>query len=566
MAVKLCWYNWKMIPNTRFRYIPLVFFLLFLLLIANASIAATIDEIQASLLEQLGYNPTAPFDIETPGISPSNPSPQIANVYRENGFEPLWVDAQGPIPNAAVLLNVLKTSLNEGLEPEDYHSAEIESKWHAMDSNELATLDILLTTSLHAYVSDVREGRLDPCLKNPDLFTCARDRMIDPVALSTQAMAASDLDIFLQNQAPDGNQYRNLRNILKQYREIENSGGWQIIPAGPVLKPGMTDPRVPLIRDRLTLTGHLAADIDPDKPSVYDHEVVDAVMQFQEKYGLEIDGIFGEATRSAMNVPVARLIRRIIINMERLRWLSRGAGRRHVMVNIANFNLVVIEDAQIVLEMPVIVGKSYRETPVFSDIITYIEFNPFWNIPPSIAQKDILPKLKTDPSYLMSMGIHVFEGWRADAKELDSAKIQWDTISKGRMAAFKLRQDPGPKNFLGRVKFMFPNRFAVYLHDTPSQELFQRAVRTFSSGCIRLSNPIELAEYLLEGNEDGWKPEKINQTVDSGIRTVIKLQTPVPIHIVYLTAHTDSDGCICFKKDIYNRDKLLEKALFEPAS
>lgn len=557
----------KMISDKRFQHILLTFLTLFQLLFAQASSAVTIDEIQASLLDQLGYSPSAPYDTEKSDISMSATSPQIIDVYRENGFEPLWVDIHGPNRNAAVLFKVLKASPDEGLNPEDYHTAEIESKWPVIDSKELATLDILLTTALHSYVSDVREGRLDPCLKNPDLFTCARDRRIDPVALTAQAMAVSDLDIFLQNQAPDGDQYRNLRNVLKQYREIEKIGGWKTIPEGPILKPGMTDPRVPLIRYRLAATWHMVMDAAPVDPSVYDDEVVAAVKQFQEKYGLKVDGIFGEATRSAMNVSVADLIRRIIINMERLRWLSRGAGKRHVMVNIASFRLVVIENAQIILEMPVIVGKSYRETPVFSDLITYIEFNPFWNIPPSIAKKDILPKLKTDPSYLTSMGIRVFEGWRADSKELDPLEIRWDTITRGRMATFKLRQDPGPKNFLGRVKFMFPNRFAVYLHDTPSQELFQRTVRMFSSGCIRVGNPLELAEYLLEENKkDEWKSEKIRQTVDSGIRTVVKLKTPVPIHIVYLTAYTDSDGCVCFKKDIYGRDELLEKALFESTS
>jgi murein L,D-transpeptidase YcbB/YkuD len=216
--------------------------------------------------------------------------------------------------------------------------------------------------------------------------------------------------------------------------------------------------------------------------------------------------------------------------------------------------------------MPVIVGNNYRETPVFSDVITYIEFNPFWNIPPTIARDDILPRLKKDPAWLSTMGIHVFDGWKADSVELFPETIQWDSISKSRMAAFKLRQDPGPNNFLGRVKFMFPNRFAVYLHDTPAQELFQRTIRTFSSGCIRLSKPLELAALLLEPDNNGWNPDKIRRTVDGGIRTVVKLKSPLPIHIVYLTAYTDSEGCVCFKKDIYGRDELLVKALFGSTS
>lgn len=548
--------------NLRFHFLLSSFLFSFLLITAPSSGAVTGDKIQASIVEQLGYDPSVPFVIESPGVIPSGVDPQIADVYRENGFEPLWVDARGPTRKAAVLLNVLKSSSNEGLDAEDYHPARIESLWDNLDSKSLASVDILLTSSLHAYVSDVREGRLDPCLKNPDLFTCARDRRIDPVDLIAEAMSVPDLNLFLQNQPPDNDQYRNLRNILKQYREIDKNGGWPEVPEGPVLKPGMNDPRVPLIRKRLSAAVLPMPSELNDDTFIYDDATADAVMQFQEVHGLDVDGIFGEATRTAMNVPASSIIRRILINMERLRWLSRGAGNRFVIVNIASFQLAVIEDAHIVLQMPVIVGKNYRETPVFSDLISYIEFNPFWNIPPSIAQNDILPKLKKDPSYLAEMGIHVFDGWQAEAKELDPALIQWDTISRSQAAAFKFRQNPGPKNFLGRVKFMFPNRFSVYLHDTPSQDLFKYTTRTFSSGCIRLSRPLELAAVLLEGNDNRWNPDMIRQTVESGTRTVAKLGSPIPIHIVYLTAYTDMSGCVCFSKDVYGRDRLLEQALF----
>jgi len=545
-----------------YRTLFSVLSLLVLLVAVESASAATLEEIQASLLDQLGYNPSAPFVVESTGTVPSNADPQIVNVYRENGFEPLWVDDNGPTVKATVLLSVLKKAESEGLDPADYQTPRIESQWGAAGSKEQASIDILLTAALHAYVSDLREGRLDPCLLNPDLFTCARDRRIDPVELTMQAMAAPDLGLFLQDQAPDSSQYKNLRNMLHRYREIENKGGWSEVPKGLILEPGMSDPRVPLIVARLAATGYLPPATPSKNPFLYDDETVDAVMQFQEKHGLEVDGIIGQKTRNTMNIPVSSIIRQILINMERLRWLSRGAGERYVMVNIASFSLMVVDGAQIVLDMPVIVGKNYRKTPVFSDSIAYIEFNPFWNIPPSIARDDILSKIIKDPSYLSRMGIHVFDGWKADSKELLPETIQWDKVSKGQMATFKLRQNPGPNNFLGRVKFMFPNRFAVYLHDTPAQELFQHAVRTFSSGCIRLSKPIELATLLLETDDSEWNAERILQTVDSGKRTVVKLQSPLPIHIVYLTVYTDLDGCVCFKKDIYGRDKLLLKALY----
>jgi murein L,D-transpeptidase YcbB/YkuD len=520
------------------------------------------EDIRAAVIELLSPAPAPGLFPVAPSGTDASDSPSITDVYRENNFYPLWIGGDRPTPDAFIILNILKSAENEGLDPMDYHVSQIESQLDTAGPASLAATDILLTTALHGYVSDIHEGRIDPCLKDPDLFTCARDRSIDPVQLMAKAMAASDLNGFLLDQAPDSSQYRDLRSALARYREIEANGGWPMVPEGPTLKSGMSDPGVLLIRERLAATGDLIESSPPEFPLVYDDKMVKAVLNFQEKQGLKIDGIIGRETRSAMNIPVSSLIHRIVINMERLRWLSRGAGRRHVTVNIASFELAVFNNGEIVLEMPVIVGKNYRETPVFSDVISYIEFNPFWNVPPSIARRDILPKLKKDPSYLSMMGIRVFDGWQAGASEIDPDSIRWETVSWSRMGALKLRQDPGPKNLLGRAKFMFPNRFSVYLHDTPSQELFQRTTRTFSSGCIRLSSPFELAEYLLSENNHGWSREEIKEIVDTGARTVVRLESPVPIHIVYLTAYTDANGSVHFKKDIYGRDAQLENALF----
>lgn len=560
MNVKQHWYiEWmKLIIHLRL-FLPVALFAL-QALSAHDLYGSQNENIQAAIIELLGRN-ASPFSMESADDEATGAA-SITDVYRENDFDPIWIAFNRPTLKADILLSILKSAENEGLKPRDYHVPQIASQWDTTDSKVLAATDILLTTALHGYVSDIHEGRLDPCLKDPDLFTCARDRSIDPMELTEQAMAASDLSGFLIDQAPDSSQYRDLRSALARYREIEANGGWPMVPEGPTLKSGMNDPRVPLIRERLAATGNLAASSPPGDPLLYDDEIVNGVLIFQEKHGLKVDGIVGTETRSAMNVQVSSLIHQIVINMERLRWLSRGAGKRHVVVNIASYELAVFNNGEIVIEMPVIVGKNYRETPVFSDVISYIEFNPFWNVPPSIARRDILPKLRNDPSYLSMMGIRVFDGWQADAGELDPDGIRWETISWNRMGAFKLRQDPGPKNLLGRAKFMFPNRFSVYLHDTPSQELFQRTVRTFSSGCIRLSSPFELAEYLLSENNHGWSMEKIQETVDSGVRTVVKLESPVPIHIVYLTAYADADGHIHFKKDVYGRDALLESALF----
>ena len=536
---------------------------LFLLLTAGHLLAISPEDIRSNLVEQLGYNASELFSIKSKVMDTNVSHPLIANVYRENGFEPLWVDVRGPNRNAVILFKVLKSASEQGLDPEDYQADQIESYWHRTDSASLAKIDILLTSALHAYVSDVREGRLDPCIRDPDLFTCARDRSIDPVELTAQVFAAKDLSSFLDAQAPNTIQYRELRHVLKQYRDIENSGGWLSIPEGPLLRPGEHDPAIPLVRERLAATGDLDSEILPDDPGLYDEALEIVVKEFQHRQGLEQDGIIGVATRNAMNIPVSYKIRRILINMERLRWISRDLGPLYVLVNIAGYRLSLFNDTWQVLEMPVIVGKHYRKTPVFSSYIKYIELNPYWNIPPSIAKKDILPKLKTDPGYLSDHQIRVFDGWESDARELDPAQIHWTEITAGQMGGFSLRQDPGPKNLLGRVKFVFPNRFSVYLHDTLSHNLFQRPERTFSSGCIRLSRPVELAAYLLGGKDSGWDETSIQEVINTGQRRIVKLKTPIPIHIVYLTVSTGPEGAVYFNWDVYGRDALLDEALFE---
>ncbi len=388
----------------------------FFLLFSRSAVALTNEDIQTALAEKLGFSLSEPFSIESHGIDADITDPLIAKVYRENGFEPLWVSARGPNRKAEILLDILRTAPDEGLNPEDYQVDQIETYWHTTTSCVLAGLDILLTQALHAYVSDAREGRLDPCLKDPDLFACARDRHVDPVDLANEAMAAADLRKFLIDQPPDTEQYRELRSILKQYRHIEESGGWPVVPEGPALKPAERDPRISLVRQRLAVTKDLVSEDSPEDSFLFDTSLADAVKKFQERHGLTSDGIIGEATRSAMNIPVGSKIRRIMVNMERLRWISRDLGTLYVLVNIAGFRLSVFNHTALALEMPVIVGKYYRRTPVFSDIIRYIEFNPYWNVPPTIASKDILPKLKKNPAYLSEQQMHLFDGWKTDAR------------------------------------------------------------------------------------------------------------------------------------------------------
>ena len=518
------------------------------------------EELQTALLEQLEHNPAELLDLEGHGMDAASIDKALTDIYHENGLNPFWVSAQGPGKKAEIMLSTVKSAYTEGLNPENYRLSKIEKYWDSTDRVGLARLDILLTLALGGYVADAREGRLNPRKVDPELFAGARDVEIDPVELAEQALKAPDLKKFLEKQVPGNERYRMLRKTLARYREIAAQGGWEPIPEGETLKSGTSDDRVPKIRRRLYISGDIESD---DYSSVlYDTELSEAVKHFQMRYGLSADGVCGDATRAAMNIPVETLIRRIEMNMERSRWISRDLGDVRVGVTIAGFKLVVFNDGNLELAMPVIVGKTYHKTPVFSDMIKYLEFNPFWNIPPSIARNEMLPKLKKDPMYLRERNIRVFSSWGEDAKELDSTKIDWNDVGSN-ITRYKLRQDPGPANALGTVKFMFPNKYNVYLHDTPSHNLFQRTGRTFSHGCIRVSEPLELASYLLGGEEKGWGIDRVREIVSGGKRTIVSLEKPIPVHITYRTVWIGPDGTVRFSEDVYGRDKLLEKALYE---
>jgi L,D-transpeptidase YcbB len=350
---------------------------------------------------------------------------------------------------------------------------------------------------------------------------------------------------------------------LAHYRTIASHSGWPQVPAGPTMQMGDHDPRVKILRQRLWVTEelpHTAAKEGKDA-EWFDDAVEKAVRRFQQRYGLQADGVVGASTLAALNVPVEARMRQIAVNMERWRWLPRQLGRRYILVNIARFSLEVIEDAKPVMSMRIIVGKPYQSTPVFNAAMTHLVVNPSWHVPPSIAKEEILPLLRRDPGYLVRQNMRVSQG---GGGETDPRSINWLQVSAGNFP-YRLRQVPGANNPLGRVKFLFPNQFSVYLHDTPNPELFSRTVRTFSHGCIRIEKPIDLAIYLLR-DDPSWSRGKIRQAIARGLERTVSLPAAVPVYLLYWTAWVDEDGVVHFRDDIYQRDTSLEKALFGPLS
>jgi len=323
------------------------------------------------------------------------------------------------------------------------------------------------------------------------------------------------------------------------------------------MEEGVREQNVRLLRYRLMLSGDIA-DFDYENEYYFDERLKQAVRQYQARHGLEVDGVVGRRTLASLNVPIKTRIQEIQINMERWRWLPAMLGKRYLMVNMAGFELTVVEDERSVMDMRVIIGRPYRSTPAFQGELSYLVFNPYWNVPYKLAVEDILPRQQADSEYLESGGFRVYADWSENAVELSPDSIDWSQLSESNFP-YRLKQDPGKANSLGRIKFMLPNPYAVYLHDTPSRQLFKRPVRMFSSGCIRVQEPVKLAAYLLQG-ETPWAEQDVVDAIDVGKNRAVSLPARVPIYLVYTTVWVDDQGIAHFRDDIYNRDLALQRA------
>jgi murein L,D-transpeptidase YcbB/YkuD len=348
---------------------------------------------------------------------------------------------------------------------------------------------------------------------------------------------------------PPQDGYRALRAARATYARLLAAGGWPAVPAGAPLRPGQRGRRVDALRARLIATGELGA--SAGATGAYDAAVENAVRRFQSRIGHDPDGVVRPDDAAELNLPAAYRLQQIELNMERWRWVPRSFGDRYLLVNIPEYALHVFEGRRSVLDMRVVVGKALTATPVFSDQMTQVVFNPTWSVPKSIAQTEMATAIQEDPEYLAKNHIRVFDREADGAKEVDASTVDWsDTVEVARL---HLRQDEGADNALGRIKFLLPNRFDVYLHDTPAGHLFASEDRSFSHGCVRVEDPVALAEYVLRGSSAG-SAAQVRQLIDAGTTTAVPVPRPLPVHIVYFTAFVGTDGSVGFRKDIYGID------------
>jgi murein L,D-transpeptidase YcbB/YkuD len=480
----------------------------------------------------------------------------LAEIYERRGFEPAW----SGISRLESLIELVRATAADGLDPEDYHLSDLEFVHNELvggrqlTSQERAALDIGMTDALIRLGYHQRFGKVDPHDLDPTWNFSRELGGRDPASAIQEAIAAPSLTEFRDKYFPRVEIYQRLQTALAEYRRIAEAGGWPEVPDGPTLRSGDTDDRLQVLAKRLAVTGDLADRASVDL-STYGGELEQAVKVFQERHGLDADGIIGPATLRALNVPVGDRVDQIRVNLERGRWVMDGLSPDFILVNIAGFRAYMFRDWDEQWSTRVVVGKTYRKTPVFRSEMKYVVFNPTWTVPYSIATKDILPQVQRDTSYLTTRNFIVKD---RSGKVVDIDSVDWGSLSR-RNFPYTLVQQPGTSNALGEIKFMFPNKYAVYLHDTPSKSLFGRAERTFSSGCVRVEHPFDFAEQLL--GPDGWDAERIEaERQTREIRTVF-LSKPIPVLLLYWTAEVDDDGHVNFYEDVYERDQAILDAL-----
>ncbi|HUU45124.1 MAG TPA: L,D-transpeptidase family protein [Acidobacteriota bacterium] len=489
--------------------------------------------------------------------------------YERRAFEPVWITNGRPSAAVDSLMEALGRAEDEGLRSVDYHLESIRAlhvaalrpadRWNGLDTASLVDLEMLLTDAFLTYGAHLVGGRVNP--RTIDAEWHAKAREVDLVSELEKAVADGRIGTHLRGLTPVQREYALLRRALRKYREIAAAGGWGEVPEGSLIHPGDSDPRVPALRQRLAQSDGLDTAVPATADPVYDEGLQQAVMRFQKRHGLKDDGVVGPKTVVALNVPAAQRAEQVALNMERWRWLPQDLGQRHILVNIAAFETDVVEAGKTVMQMRVIVGKPYRRTPVFSDRMTYLVLNPYWNVPHNITIQDIVPKVRKDPGYLAAQRIHIMQGWQGAPRIVDPSSIDWSQVSQ-RNFPYWLRQDPGPLNALGRIKFMFPNEFNIYLHDTPKPEQFADEERGFSSGCIRVERSLDLAEYVLRG-DPRWSRDALVAALKSDADRTVRLPEPIPVHLLYWTAWVDDEGVVHFRNDIYGRDGPLRDAFRE---
>jgi L,D-transpeptidase YcbB len=482
----------------------------------------------------------------------------LNHFYLGRMFEPAWFNNNTLSQNGYELLNYIRQIDKHGLEPLDYHLTQIEKfveqarSFATMSTEEMMHLDILLTDAFIILGSQLYYGKVDPSKEgaNWNMERKEAEHKIDRKL--EQALSNNHVSRSLDSLAPRYPSYWMMHKELAFFLGLDKQL-WPEILILETIHPGDSGVVIPMLRKRLIKLRYPLTD---SVSMTYDEELVSQVKLLQADWGLNADGVIGESTMAALNSEPGMLVDQLKVNMERFRWLPLQLTEKYIIVNIANQRLDFIDRADTLLSMRAVVGTNYRKTPVFGAKMTYLVFSPTWTVPPTMLKEDVIPQLLKGPGYLKQKDMILL---RFDGSEIAYNDIDWSKISDNNFP-YMVQQNPGPQNSLGRVKFMFPNSYDVYIHDTPSKGGFAKDDRAVSSGCIRAAAPFELTLLLLSDMPE-WTPEKIRKAMQQKTEQNVGLKTSVDVVVIYLTAWIDGAGRIQFRKDIYERDELLLKAL-----
>jgi L,D-transpeptidase YcbB len=485
----------------------------------------------------------------------------MRDLYAERKFSTIWIDGDRPARQLDALIAALSDAGSHGVDPERYDLTELaalraraDRGWLRRDrfeKSQIPRADVRSTWAWIEYAADLSAGAANAEGPADKLWRLSKQK-IDFKQRLAASIENGSLAEDLQRFAPQHPEYLRLKEAYAHYLKLAAAGGWRTLPRSLTLETGDRSRFVPALAERLAAIGDFQG--APRTDDLFDADLSAAVARFQRRHGVEPDGVVGRRVVAELNVPVERRVRQIELNLERWRWLPRNLGGRYILVNLPEYRLELHEGNATPVAMNVVVGARSTPTPVFSDTLTHVVFSPYWNVPDSIASGETLPAVQADPGFLTRNGIEVVG---TSGQVVDAASIDWSSLStdgeEPDKLPYRFRQRPGSSNSLGLVKFVFPNQYDVYLHDTPADALFARAYRAMSHGCVRLEQPEALAEYLLK-DRPGWTLDDIRAAMHAGQEKHVKLSRPIPVHLTYWTVRVAADGTVHFRDDVYERD------------
>lgn len=509
------------------------------------------SQIESSVKEQVSLA----LNAFTPVAGQALPNNTVLGAYEARGYEPIWIKNKTINMSIYKLVDILEQSHSQGLNPIHYHTSIIKEYLALKEPTpqQLAEMDVISTIALNSYAHDISNGRYEPQLIDPNWQLDAPSNTWKDLLYID---SATDMVNSLQLLSPRSPQYQVLQKWLVYYQDLAAKENDIFVSAGVPLSLGDTGPRVAQLRARLVQLGDIRFSTRKVNEEQFDSRLKESLMRFQRRHHLTADGAAGSRTIEMLNVPLETRAKQITYNLERWRWLPSELEANRVWVDLTNYTVDMHLNGELT-SMKAVIGKPDRKTPVFKGLMTYMVTNPTWRVPHRIARENLLPKLQADPNYLVKHGYKVFSSWSIGAKELDSTKINWKAISEDKLA-FRFEQEPDEGNALGQYKFMFPNKNEIYLHDTPAKHLFRESDRAFSSGCVRLENPVEFAREITKGSKQF---NDMNNSLKNKSNTVISLPKYIPVYLVYFTVVPNANGMLEFRNDVYERDILMEEAM-----